>query len=200
MGLYFNYNPMKDEFSNENMLKILISQKKYIEAYRLYKILLNNGTIQEPSIYVELIREVEKIDPVLTMDKETKAKKAEKLVKILNRIRGIKGREHKVVQKIEQNVPLVEEKVISETTEKVKHEPQERKREERLSLTTIDILKTIEGFTAVSISSIMNMISGNFSKDILSRRARSEKIEILQEMLKRIEIIKSHRKKELLNV
>lgn len=188
---------MKDEFLNENMLKILIEQKKYIEAYKIYKELIKNNSIENPSIYSDLIARVRQIDPILTMDREQKIRIAEKLERILNRIRQVRKLPRKMVQMVEPKAPHQE---VTNIPEKPLSDFKEPAKEVVSSPTPSDILKTIEDFTASSISSIMNMICGNFSNEILTKKPKVDRIEILQEMLRRIEIIKNQRKKELSNV
>lgn len=192
---------MKDEFSNENMLKILIDQKKYLEAFRLYKELLKSGSIKDASIYTNFLEEVRKIDPVLTMDKKTREKKIIKLSNILNKIRLYSRK----ISKRETSQVVISQDIAKYDTTIKEHLKSEADLASQISKGKAieyegDIYKIIEKFTLQSISSVMNIICGNFSKEILSKRAKSDKIVILNEMLKRIEVIKNQRKKELQNV
>ncbi len=193
---------MKDEFSNENMLKILIDQKKYLEAFRIYKELVKNGSIADPSAYQSLITEVSRIDPVLTMDRETKEKKISRLSAILSRIRRLKKEPRKIRK--EDTCEDIKEEIIITATGAVEAVCREIRDGVKIEMPAqeepTDMLQAIETFTARSVGSVMNVICGNFSKDILSKRPVSDRIEMLKEMLRRVEIIKGQRKKELLNV
>ncbi|MCX7959699.1 MAG: hypothetical protein N3B13_11695 [Deltaproteobacteria bacterium] len=189
---------MKDEFSNENMLRILIDQKKYLEAFSIYKELTKNGSIKDHTLYSDLLREVEKIDPVLTMDRATREKKIVRLSAILDKIRRISGKRRKetaiqpsAIASAAKQSPLAAES----TEDSFKAIPATIKTEK-----SGDIFQTIESFTIQSINSVLDIICGNFSKEILSKKAVSDRIVILTEMLKRIEVIKNQRKKELQNV
>jgi hypothetical protein len=179
------------------MLKILIEQKKYIEAYKIYKELIKENSIENPSIYSDLVAKVRQIDPILTMNREQKIKVAEKLERILNRIRQMRKMPRKMVQTLEPKVPHQE---ITSIPEKPSSDFKEPPKEAVSSLTPFNMLKAIEDFTASSINSIMKLICGNFSNEILAKKPKADRIEILQEMLRRIEVLKNQRRKELSNV
>ncbi len=191
---------MKDEFSNENMLQILIDQKKYLEAFRIYKEMMKSGLISDPSQYSNLLREIGRIDPVLTMDRNTKEKKVARLSAILGRIRKIGKKRDFQPQTISRHKSEVQsEKVCITPVEPLAAEsvkPESTPIREKGG----DILQTIENLTVQSITSIMDIICGNISKEIFSKKAIPDKILILNEMLKRIETIKNQRKKEFANV
>ncbi len=195
---------MNDEFNNETMLNILISQKKYLEAFRVYNELLNNGTLQDASKYESLIREVEQIDPVLTMSRETKEKKAQRLEKILVNIRKLKSRP-RILEKgqdfVSKPVPKVDIAVstVNNVTNNVAETPLKPQTPIK-PFKASDIFKTIEEITVSSVSSIIDMIGGNFSHTRLKNSTIQNRIQMLQEMLRRIEIIKTRRKKEFINV
>ncbi|MCX7943118.1 MAG: hypothetical protein N2746_01230 [Deltaproteobacteria bacterium] len=187
---------MQDDFVNENMLKILIDQKKFLEAFRIYKLLIKNGTIKDYTPYTNLLLEVERIDPVLTMNRKTKEKKIFRLNKILNNIRELKRR------RVESSARVEFKKVdttVIKPIEKVEIK-EENVRINQTSGKNREMIQMIEDLTLQSINSVMDIICGNFSKDILRKQTRVEKIEMLKEMLKRIEVIKNQRKKELEHV
>ncbi len=193
---------MKDEFINENMLKILIEQKKYIEAYRIYKELLKTDAIADISAYKSFIEEVKKIDPVLTMDRKTKEKKIFRLTTILNRIRRDsrpkrEKKERGIKDTLITGLSVKTEISVKPVSDKIDNE---RGKIPLSSEKPMDIIQAIEVFTTQSISSVMNIIIGNFSDNILSKKPISNRIEILKEMLRKIETIKNQRKKESLNV
>jgi hypothetical protein len=189
---------MKDEFMNENMLNILIAQKKYIEAFRIYKELIKRNMLSDPRRYSSLLTEVERIDPIFTMDRATREKKAIRLSNILNRIRSLKFSHHHEVEK-----PSFSGVSISTTLQRSEEIPQEKTPQitvpvaERATAPTMkykgDLLGFIEEVTRQSILSVMNLISGNFSQEVLSKRPKAEKIQILNSMLERIEVIKRQR-------
>jgi hypothetical protein len=189
---------MKDEFLNENMLNILIAQKKYIEAFRIYKELIKRNMLSDPRRYSSLLTEVERIDPILTMDRATREKKAIRLSNILNRIRALKSSHHHEVEK-----PSFSGVAISTTLQRSEEIPHEKTPQitapvaERATAPTMkykgDLLGFIEEVTRQSILSVINLISGNFSQEVLSKRPKAEKIQILNSMLERIEVIKRQR-------
>lgn len=192
---------MKDEFLNERMLNILIDQKRYLEAFRVYKNLIREGIITDPAKYQGLLKEVERIDPVLTMDRATREKKVSRLTKILNNIRRtIQLRRDKLItsktaaRQIEIAPPAVATPIESRIEE------EGSKSSPDLSHKGKDVIQIIEELTIRSIRSVLDIICGNFSKEVLSKMPKAKRIEILNEMLRRIEVLKSQNKKEFTNV
>lgn len=184
---------------NENMLNILIEQKKYIEAFRIYTELKNQNMLSNPEGYSNLLVEVERIDPVLTMDRETREKKVKRLSNILNRIRSLKAIPRK--QEALPIRPTTEEPNIAPLSQNLpKLSPSDTASINPTEQTPMtykgDLFKIMEDFTRSSIDSVMNLICGNFSREILSKTPRAEKINILKGMLERIEIIKRQKNKE----
>lgn len=189
---------MKDEFINETMLDILVDQKRYLEAFRIYKELFKRNMISDTTRYAHLLKEVERIDPVLTMNRELRERKAKRLTRILANIRRLRSERRESQREIDvsDKSTVIEEVVLTAAVT----QSTEAKREVNTITTSggsPDLLRAIEEITRSSVSSIMDIISGNYSFIPAKKAGR---IEILQEMLKRIEIIKNQRKKEYINV
>lgn len=190
---------MKDEFINETMLDILVEQKRYLEAFRIYKELFKRNMISDTAKYTHLLNEVERIDPVLTMNRDLRERKAKRLTQILANIRRLRSerRESQIEIDVSDKDTVIKEVVL----ESAVAQPIEVTREVNPTATSVgspDLLRVIEEITRSSVSGIMGIITGNYSSTP-AKRAGS-RIEILQEMLKRVEIIKNRRKKEYVNV